>query len=117
MLAKILPGFTEEKRLDAYKGVLREALEEGYVNSSNSLEVLQHMRQELDISDNANLDATLVGQYIVVVPAHLISGFHKPRNFQTAELDATFKTVQAMVNTWFATLYFIKANKDILFIT
>ncbi|MBR8836499.1 MAG: cyclic nucleotide-binding domain-containing protein [Stigonema ocellatum SAG 48.90 = DSM 106950] len=55
VLAKILPGFTGEKRLDAYKGVLREALEEGYVNSSNSLEVLQQMRQELDISDKEHL--------------------------------------------------------------
>jgi hypothetical protein len=55
VLAKILPGFTGEKRLEAYKGVLREALEEGYVNSSNSLEVLQQMRQQLDISQNEHL--------------------------------------------------------------
>ncbi|WP_373527608.1 cyclic nucleotide-binding domain-containing protein [Nostoc sp.] len=55
VLAKILPGFTEEKRLQAYKGVLREALEEGYVNSSNSLEVLQQIHQELDISDKEHL--------------------------------------------------------------
>jgi len=55
VLAKILPGFTGEKRLQAYKGVLREALEEGHVNSSNSLEVLQQMRQELDISEKEHL--------------------------------------------------------------
>ncbi|MGH2415279.1 MAG: cyclic nucleotide-binding protein, partial [Microcystaceae cyanobacterium] len=41
----------------AYKGVLREALEEGYVNSSSSLEVLQQMRQELGISDQEHLIA------------------------------------------------------------
>jgi hypothetical protein len=51
VLAKILPGFTQEKRLQAYKGVLKEALEEGYVNSSSSLEVLQQMRMELNMSD------------------------------------------------------------------
>ncbi len=51
VLAKVLPGFTREKRHDAYKGVLREALEEGYVNTSSSLEVLQQMRTELDISN------------------------------------------------------------------
>jgi hypothetical protein len=51
VLAKVLPGFTREKRLQAYKGVLREALDEGYVNSPSSLEVLQKMRLELDISD------------------------------------------------------------------
>ena len=51
VLAKILPGFTREKRFQVYKGVLKESLEEGYVNSSSSLEVLQQMRMELDMSD------------------------------------------------------------------
>ncbi len=52
VLAKVLPGFTREKRHQAYKGVVREALEEGYVNYSSSLEVLQQMRRELSISDD-----------------------------------------------------------------
>jgi CRP-like cAMP-binding protein len=52
ILAKILPGFTREKRHQAYKGVVREALEEGYVNYSSSLEILQQMRQELGITDD-----------------------------------------------------------------
>ncbi|PZV17427.1 MAG: cyclic nucleotide-binding protein [Pseudanabaena sp.] len=52
VLAKVLPGFTREKRHQVYKGVVRDALEEGYVNYSSSLEVLQQMRQELDISDD-----------------------------------------------------------------
>ena len=51
VVAKILPGFTEEKRQEAYKGVLREALAEGYVNSASSLEVLQQMRTELGIGE------------------------------------------------------------------
>lgn len=51
VLAKILPEFTREKRHAAYKGVLREALEEGYVNTSSSLEVLQQIRSELEISE------------------------------------------------------------------
>jgi Cyclic nucleotide-binding domain/4Fe-4S binding domain len=51
VLAKVLPGFSHEKRHQAYKGVLREALEEGYVNTSSSLQVLQQMRAELAISD------------------------------------------------------------------
>ena len=55
VLAKILPGFTSEKQLEAYKGVLRESIEEGYVNSANSLDVLQQMRQELGISDREHL--------------------------------------------------------------
>jgi CRP-like cAMP-binding protein len=52
VLAKVLPDFTREKRHQAYKGVVREALEEGYVNYSSSLEVLQQMRQELSITDD-----------------------------------------------------------------
>ncbi len=52
VLAKVLPGFTREKRHQAYKEVVREALEEGYVNYSSSLEILQHMRQELGITDD-----------------------------------------------------------------
>lgn len=52
VLAKVLPGFTKEKRHQAYKGVVQEALEEGYVNYSSSLGVLKQMRQELGISDD-----------------------------------------------------------------
>ncbi|HBC43155.1 MAG TPA: cyclic nucleotide-binding protein [Pseudanabaena sp.] len=51
VLAKVLPGFTKQKRYEAYKGVLRESLEEGYTNSSSSLELLRQLRMELDISD------------------------------------------------------------------
>lgn len=52
VLAKVLPDFSREKRHEAYKGVVREALEEGYMDTASSLEVLQQMRQELDISDD-----------------------------------------------------------------
>lgn len=52
VLAKVLPEFTKEKRHEAYKGVVQEALEEGYINSTSSLEVLQHMRQSLGMSDD-----------------------------------------------------------------
>ncbi len=52
ILARVLPDFTREKRHEAYKGVVREALEEGYVNYSSSLEVLQQLRQELGVTDD-----------------------------------------------------------------
>ena len=51
VIAKILPGFTHDKKMQAYKNVLKESLEEGYVNSSASLEVLKQMRIELQMSD------------------------------------------------------------------
>ena len=56
VLAKVLPGFTKEKRHQAYKGVVQEALEEGYVNYSSSLDVLKQMRQELGITDDEHQD-------------------------------------------------------------
>ncbi|WP_017326020.1 EF-hand domain-containing protein [Synechococcus sp. PCC 7336] len=51
VLAKVLPGFSQEKRLQAYKGVLRDSLEEGYAKPDSSLETFQQLRQELQISD------------------------------------------------------------------
>lgn len=51
VLAKSLPDFSKEKRLQAYKGVLQEAIEEGDVDSSSSAEILQQMRRELNITD------------------------------------------------------------------
>ena len=50
VLAKVLPDFTREKRHWVYKGVVRDALEEGYIDSASSLNVLAQMRQELGIS-------------------------------------------------------------------
>ncbi len=52
VLAKVLPGFTKDKRHEVYKGVLKDSLEEGYVNTVSSLEVLAQLRSELDISDD-----------------------------------------------------------------
>ncbi|MEM9566924.1 MAG: cyclic nucleotide-binding protein [Cyanobacteria bacterium P01_E01_bin.34] len=51
VLAKVLPDFTQEKRLAAYKGMLRELLAEGYVESSRSQAMLAQMRRQLEIRD------------------------------------------------------------------
>jgi len=51
VLAKTLPGATRQNRLQIYKGVLREAIQAGHVNSASSLDVLKQMRQELDINE------------------------------------------------------------------
>jgi hypothetical protein len=51
VLAKILPDFTHQKCLKAYKAVLKEALEEGYSDFGHSLEILQQMRLELTITE------------------------------------------------------------------
>ncbi|AFY37740.1 EF hand repeat-containing protein [[Leptolyngbya] sp. PCC 7376] len=51
VLAKVLPGFSKEKRLQTYKSIMRESIEEGYVAVDQVLEGLQQMRKELDISE------------------------------------------------------------------
>ena len=51
ILAKVLPNFNNVDRVRVYKGVLREALEEGNVKSAESLEVLKDMRSELNVTD------------------------------------------------------------------
>lgn len=51
VLAEIVPGFIKEKRLQAYKEVLRHTLQQGYFTAADSLEKLQNMCQELDISN------------------------------------------------------------------
>lgn len=51
VLAKVLPNFNRADRVRVYKGVLREALEEGNVDSSESLGVLKDIRKELNVTD------------------------------------------------------------------
>jgi FHA domain/Cyclic nucleotide-binding domain len=50
VLAKVLPGFNHQSRVQVYQGVLEEALAEGKTQSADSLEMLQGMREELQIT-------------------------------------------------------------------
>lgn len=56
VLAKVVPGFTHEKRLRAYQAILREGLEEGLMTSVTSLDLLKNMRRELEITDKEHGD-------------------------------------------------------------
>ena len=51
VLATVLPGVNREYGLQVYKGVLEEVLEQGNVDSANSLEMLQQIRQELALKE------------------------------------------------------------------
>ncbi|MEM8602767.1 MAG: EF-hand domain-containing protein, partial [Cyanobacteria bacterium P01_H01_bin.121] len=51
VLAKVLPGFSKEKKLKTYKGVLHDSFEEGYILPAKSLESFRNLREELEISD------------------------------------------------------------------
>jgi hypothetical protein len=50
VLAKVLPGFDRQSRLKVYQGILEEALADGKTQSANSLEMLQDVREELQIT-------------------------------------------------------------------
>ncbi len=50
VLAKVLPGFNRQSRLQVYQGVLQEAVAEGKTQSANSLEMLQDIREELQVT-------------------------------------------------------------------
>jgi 4Fe-4S binding domain len=52
ILARTLPGITHAHHLKIYQAVLREALQAGHVSSSNSLQLLEHLRQQLEISND-----------------------------------------------------------------
>jgi FHA domain/Cyclic nucleotide-binding domain len=56
VLAKVLPGFNRQSRLQVYQGVLQEALAEGKTQSANSLELLQDIRDELQITPEDHFD-------------------------------------------------------------
>jgi hypothetical protein len=50
-LAKVLPGFTHQYRLQIYTGVLKEALEQRSTSPAKSLKMFQSLRQELAIDE------------------------------------------------------------------
>jgi FHA domain/Cyclic nucleotide-binding domain len=51
VLAKVLPGFSHQDKLSVYKGILQESLEDGETRSADSLEVLEDVRKQLNVSD------------------------------------------------------------------
>ena len=51
-LAKVLPGFTHQSRLQVYTGTLKEAIAQRRVSYQSSLKVFQSLRQELGINEN-----------------------------------------------------------------
>lgn len=57
VIAKILPNFTRQEYFSIYKGVLQETLEARRLSAANSLEVLESMREKLNLSDQEHYQA------------------------------------------------------------
>ncbi len=51
VLAKTLPQFSHEQKLQAYRNILEDALQRGRINSAASLDVLREVRAELGVDD------------------------------------------------------------------
>jgi hypothetical protein len=53
-LAKVLPNYSQDYRLQVYRGVLREALEQKSITPAKSLGLFTSLRQKLEISEAAH---------------------------------------------------------------
>jgi hypothetical protein len=119
VLAKVLPGFNRQKRLSAYKGVVKEALEEGYVKASSSLAVLQQMRHELGISDAEHQQ--LLGELGVESPDLLDPGLRRSLENQirltgfqrSLERLITLQRDSSMARRALATEYSISPQEEV----
>jgi hypothetical protein len=82
-LAKVLPGFTHQNRLQVYTGVLKEALEQRSVNPAKSLTAFQSLREELGISDREHNE--------IIDKLFLENSDLMARHLQNPEIDATIR--------------------------
>ncbi|SCY90460.1 FHA domain-containing protein [Rhizobium sp. NFACC06-2] len=51
LLTKVLPGFSQQQRLDAYRNILEEAVANGRTASAGSLKLLKDFRAQMNISE------------------------------------------------------------------
>ncbi|HEY9624583.1 MAG TPA: hypothetical protein V6C78_29785 [Crinalium sp.] len=81
-LAKVLPGFTQDYRMQVYKGVLREAFEKQSVSPFKSMKAFQPLRQNLGISEEMHW--AILDKLQIEEP----NLFQSPR-WQTRDIDPT----------------------------
>ncbi len=51
VLAKTLPNFSAQQKRDAYRAILTEAIETGEIRTPDSLDLLEHLRAQLGLSE------------------------------------------------------------------
>jgi CRP-like cAMP-binding protein len=59
VLAKVLPGVSQDDRRSVYKGILREVLATAKTHSSESLGMLRDVRRQLEVTDGQHADILL----------------------------------------------------------
>jgi len=97
VLAKVVPGFTKEKRIQAYKGVLRDSLQQGYFSAADSLEKLEQMRQELDMTNEEH--QSLLSELAAEEPKLLNPNWHKNRE-DWLRLESYSESLETMLDCW-----------------
>ena len=97
VLAKVVPGFTKEKRLQAYKEVVRDTLQQGYFSAADSLEKLQYMRQELDIGEKEH--QSVLGELATEEPKLFNSNQQNNRE-NWLRLESYRESLETMLNSW-----------------
>lgn len=94
VLAKVIPAVDKEQRLNAYRGVLQETLEEGRINSANSLALLEDLRQELGIDSNEHY--VLLNEIGIEDPSLLDP--HRQSGIETQiRLDSYFRNIEFLI--------------------
>lgn len=94
VLAKVIPAVDKEQRLNAYRGVLQETLEEGRINSANSLAILEDLRQELGIDSNEHY--ALLNEIGIEDPSLLDPNRQSGIETQM-RLDAYFRNIEFLI--------------------
>jgi hypothetical protein len=56
ILAKVLPQFSQEFRKQVYQGILEESLDNGKVQTEDSVEILEGIRQQLEVTAQEHYD-------------------------------------------------------------
>ncbi|MGF1674018.1 MAG: 4Fe-4S binding protein [Rivularia sp. (in: cyanobacteria)] len=76
ILASVLPEYRQKDRLEIYKSILLEGLIQKNFTSSNSLEILQEIRQKLALSENEHfsiLSEISSEQPVLIYPNQMIN--------------------------------------------
>jgi hypothetical protein len=95
-LVKVLPGFSQQLRLETYTGIVQDLIEQQIVDVVGSLDFCRKLRQELQIGDADHFTAIEV--IAATHPEVLISTYGKQSSVQIHNTDTLAMTAAKTVN-------------------
>jgi hypothetical protein len=118
-LEKVMPSFTNDYRLQVYKGVLREALEQHNVIPSKSLQAFQPLRQNLNLSENTHwvvLDTLQLEEPDLFRSSYLQTQDNDPTlyrlNLSSKQVEATLYKPKETSHTLFRATKFFRRDRS-----